>query len=237
MKTTALALATIFLLAACDRNPAASPAPRDDAPWRDMHAHLRRHSMNSGAKLVFLGDSITQAWAGNATWRRYYEPRRAVNLGIGGERTEELLWRLDHGALHGLDPEVIVILIGTNNLPDCSAEQVAGGVSAVVDRVRALSPRARILLLAIFPRGAIRGLDAPSQAAWPRVEAANRLIHRLAAEGVRVLDIGPSFLDARGEIPRPMMPDFLHLSPLGYETWAEAMEPSLRELLDAGREP
>ena len=230
--TTAASLATIFLLAACDRNPAATPAPRDDAPWRDMHAHLRRHSSKSGAKLVFLGDSITQAWAGNETWRRYYGPRGAVNLGIGGERTEELLWRLDHGALDGIEPRVVVLLIGTNNLADHTDEEVAGGVEAVVGRVRRLAPRARVLLLGIFPRGAVRGLDAASQVVWPRIEAANRLIRRLDDGGkIRVLDVGPALLDPDGTISREVMPDFLHLSPRGYRLWAEAMEPMLRSLL------
>ena len=121
----------------------------------------RHHSMNERVKegnvdLVFVGDSITQGWEGSGrkVWEKYYGKRNAVNLGIGGDRTQHVIWRLDNGNLEGITPKAAVIMIGTNNSGTNSPEEIADGVTAIVRQLQEKTPETEILLLATFPRGA-----------------------------------------------------------------------------------
>ncbi len=111
------------------------PQPRDGA-WMGLHESFLVQAKKGGIELLFLGDSITQGWNENHTWQRFYGPRKAANFGIGGDRTQHVLWRIDHGELEGITPKVVVVLIGTNNLASDSALDVARGVTAIVEAVR-----------------------------------------------------------------------------------------------------
>jgi beta-glucosidase len=194
--------------------------------------HLAR-AKDGKIDLLFLGDSITQAWGENPDWSRYYASRNAANFGIGGDRTQHLLWRLDHGALEGYSPRVVVILIGTNNIGNTELDDLSEGVKAVVARVRAKLPKSRILLLGVFPRGA-REEGAVVPQPDPRVAEINRRISEIADDrAVHYLDLSPAFLDGQNEIDRKLMPDLLHLSETGYAAWAEKMEPALWKLWEA----
>jgi beta-glucosidase len=108
-------------------------------------------------ELLFIGDSITQGWGdvGREVWQRHYDKVHAVNLGIGGDRTENVLWRLQHGALDGQAPKVTVLMIGTNNTGQRAEnpETTAAGVKRLLDEIRQRLPGTQVLLLAIFPRG------------------------------------------------------------------------------------
>ena len=196
------------------------------------HERFNATSREGAARLVFLGDSITEGWetAGKDVWDRYYAHRRAANFGIGGDRTEHVLWRLDHGNLDGLSPRLIVVMIGTNNAGhrQDQAGDTAAGVRAIVERLRAKCPRSRILLLAIFPRG--QTLDDPCR----RLNDETNMMLRGfadATEAVEFLDIGGRFVD-QDLVPRAdLMPDRLHLSRGGYELWAEAIEARVRRAL------
>ncbi len=180
--------------------------------------------------LVFVGDSITQGWERNGApvWETYYGHRRALNLGIGGDRTQHVLWRLDNGNLDGIRPEVAVVMIGTNNSANDrnTANEMVDGVRAVVHKLRTKTPNTKILLLAIFPRGDVfnerRG----------KILQVNQAIARLH-DGIHVFfqDIGPHFLEDDGSISPSIMPDFLHLSTAGYGIWAQAIEPFLSQHL------
>jgi lysophospholipase L1-like esterase len=153
MPTMLPILTILFVLGSA----ATTPQQRDG--W-----HAERHqrindtvaSRQGAVDLVFVGDSITQGWegAGRTIWEEAYGPRRAVNIGISGDRTEHVLWRLDHGNLDGITPKVAVVMIGTNNISHNahSTDEVLAGVQAVVKRIREISPNARVLLLGIFPR-------------------------------------------------------------------------------------
>ena len=212
----------------------ATPAPRVGA-WVRVHDAYVERAARGGVDLLFLGDSITQNWNGRdgeghgpvEIWDRYYAPRRAANFGIGGDRTQHVLWRLDHGELDGIDPEVVVLLIGTNNLNSDTPPEIADGVTAIVRKLRDALPNAKVLLLAVFPRG--KSPDTTRE----RLKAVNARLARLDdGRNVRYLDLGPEFLDADGTLPADVMPDFLHLSRKGYQTWAEAMEPTLWEMFE-----
>ena len=216
--------------------PATTPAPQDadwfrKSDWLKRHEAFLRQRDAAPVDLLFVGDSITEGWLGDgrATWDREYVPRNPLNLGIGGDETQHLLWRLDHGEVDGLRPKAVVLLIGTNNLGNVghTPQQTAAGVAAVVDRLRAKLPASPVLLLGVFPRE--RDPDAPLRRA---VSAVNALIAPLGQlPAVQYLDIGPAFLRSNGALEARVMPDYLHLSPAAYQTWADAMRPTLDALL------
>jgi beta-glucosidase len=193
------------------------------------HERFNARVQQGNVDLVFIGDSITEGWegAGAEAWQNHYGGRNAVNLGIGGDRTQHVLWRLDHGNIDGISPKLAVLMIGTNNSGTNSPEQIADGIKAIVARLRARLPETRVLVLGVFPRGA-----DPSDARRQVNERTNQLIAGLGG-GYRVhyLDIGPKFLAADGALSTDIMPDLLHLSPAGYQIWAEAIEEKVRELM------
>jgi beta-glucosidase len=191
-----------------------------------------RLEQTPNARLLFIGDSLTQEWehAGRDVWAQNYAPRGAVNLGVWGDGTQNVLWRLQNAPLRRIDPDVAIVLIGTNDAKTQSPEAIAQGIAAIVQELRTRLPRTRILLLAIFPRD-----DRPLRETIARI---NQLIEPLAdGKNVFVLDIGDRFLSADGTISRAIMPDLVHLSPRGYQTWAEAMEPTLTGLMAGNSKP
>lgn len=222
--------ATLLLLFCSDAalaHRAVTPEARNT--WITRHQRMASAARQAQPQVVFIGDSITDFWARSApdVWKAYYTPLNAANYGIGGDRTESLLWRLEHGAFDGIDPKVVVLLIGTNNSRRDSVEQIAEGVAAVVAKIHTELPRTKILLLAIFPRG--KTFDDELNA---KVMAVNPLIAKLADDKqVFFLDIGKNFLGQDGNIDRQLMPDYLHLSKQGYRIWAEQMQPTLQKLL------
>jgi lysophospholipase L1-like esterase len=244
MKTTysPLALFIVFLgagTATALGHSATEPAPRGDQAWRDRQESINRRVTETGEKgqVLFVGDSITQGWEGEGkeVWARYYAQRNAINLGIGGDRTQHVLWRLDHGNLEGLKPKAAVVMIGTNNSngEDNTPGQIVDGVTAIVKRLRTALPAMKVILLPIFPRGenysAQRG----------KLAMINQVLRRLADEqDVFWIDFGHRFLNDDGTIPHELMPDYLHLTAKGYAIWAEAIEPRLSSILgDAAVKP
>jgi lysophospholipase L1-like esterase len=211
------------------------PFPRPEPEWLELHRNFSRRAAAGGIDLLFLGDSITQGWSRNAVWRRHYEPRGAANFGIGGERTQHLLWRIEHGTLDGADPRVVVLMIGTNNVEIDKPDAVARGVAANLAAIRERLPRAKVILMGILPRGVDRK-QARAKPADPRVPGVNERLARLAdGRDVVFVDVGARFLNASGNIPARLMPDFLHPSDLGYQALAEGMEPVLWALFDEPR--
>jgi beta-glucosidase len=210
------------------KHDAVTPAPRD-GNWMQRHESFNRRVKQGQADLLFIGDSITQGWegAGKKTWDEFYSKRNAVNLGIGGDRTQHVLWRLDHGNIESISPKLAVLMIGTNNSGNNTSEQIAEGVAAIVKKLRDRLPKTKVLILAIFPRGADEN-DARRKVN----QGANEQIAKLAdGEMVHFLDIGPTFLEDDKTLSKEIMPDLLHLSEKGYRIWAEAIEPKVAELL------
>ena len=207
------------------------PQARREAEWIARNRALDAAAARGRADLVFLGDSITEGWGflGLAAWNHYYAGRRALNLGISGDGTEHVLWRIQNGNLDGIEPRVIVVQIGTNNTPTHTPAEVADGVLEVVRTLRRLEPQARILLLGLFPRD-----RDPDGVLRRKVAATNREIDaRVAGEDVTYIDIGSAFVDANGAISPDVMFDYVHLAPRGYQLWAQAIEPVLARWLEA----
>lgn len=218
--------------AAQGAHSAIDPNPRTDQGWKDRQALLNKRASEAGkkAEVIFIGDSITQGWEGEGkqVWTDRYTKYNAVNLGIGGDRTQHVLWRMDNGNLAGLSPKAAVVMIGTNNSngEDNTAEQIAAGVRAIVEKLRQKLPETKIVLVAIFPRG-----ENPNPQRG-KILQANQIIRKLA-DGQNVIwaDFGHKFVNEEGQIPRELMPDYLHLSAKGYEIWADSIERPLNRAL------
>jgi len=219
--------ASVSLASAKDNPDTITPVPRD-AGWMKRHQSFNERAKQGDVDLIFLGDSITQGWEGNAPiWKKYYGGRKAMNAGIGGDRTQHVLWRLDNGNIEGIKPKLAVIMIGTNNSGGNTSEEIAAGIKAIVAKLREKLPETKILLLGIFPRG-----EKPDSKQRLVNIKANEMAKSVADEkNVFYLDIGDKFLAADGTLGKDIMPDYLHLSPAGYEIWAKSIEPKVAELL------
>lgn len=226
-----LSFMVVFAAAAAIDDSAKTPAPREGA-WKQMHESFLKRAKSGPIDLLFIGDSITQGWNNNTVWERHYGPRNAANFGIGGDRTQHVLWRLDNGEADGISPKVVVLMIGTNNIGGNSADEIAGGIKAIVERLRGKLPNAKVLLLGVFPRGDRGDRSQADAAADPRVDEINQKIKSLDdGKAIKYLDIGKSFLTENGRVPKSLMPDFLHLSESGYRAWADAIEPVIWEMM------
>ena len=225
---TALALIATPCLVAAEEHDAIKPVPRQGS-WMTRHQSFNKRVAEGNVDLVFIGDSITQGWEGGGkeVWARFYGKRNAVNLGIGGDRTQHVIWRLDHDNVKNISPKAAVIMIGTNNSGSNTPEQIAEGVAAIVKQLRTKLPETQVLLLAVFPRGPDKN-DKRRQVN----EKTNDIFKKLADDkDVYYLDIGPKFLQEDGTLTREIMPDLLHLSEQGYTIWAESIEPTLKTLM------
>jgi lysophospholipase L1-like esterase len=218
---------------------ALQPAERLAEDWWKQRFEASQKRVAAGnSALVFLGDSITQGWEGEGkeAWAKHFARYEPINLGFSGDRTQHVLWRLERydfaalakGGEKKLVPKCVVVMIGTNNSngADNTAEEIADGVKAIAASLRTKLPEAKVLLLAIFPR-------SPQQDAQREKNAkASALFAKCADQkNVFFLDIGPKFLDEQGGLAKEIMPDFLHLSPRGYEIWASAIEAKVKELV------
>lgn len=205
---------------------AVTPAVKD--PGR--HEQFLKRIQQGPVDLLFLGDSITDAWPGRGkeSWQKF-APYNPADFGISGDRTEHVLWRITHGELEGIHPKVTVVMIGTNNIGHFGDEQpewAAAGVKKILDTVHEKLPETKILLLAVFPR------DRKDSSARKKVDAINQIISKFDdGKTTRFLDVNKVFLDDNGEIPNDLMPDRLHPTAKGYDLWYEAMRPLLEEMM------
>ncbi|HEX4084915.1 MAG TPA: GDSL-type esterase/lipase family protein [Chthoniobacteraceae bacterium] len=215
-------------------NLAITPEPGRGAPWMQKFRDNVTRSKGAKIDLIFDGDSITDWFqtTGKPVWQKAYTPRNAFDFAIAGDKTDNLLWRLDHGQLDGLHPKLIVLLIGTNNTIRDSTAQIAAGIQACVDGYLQRCPDAHVLLLSLFPR---RTLNDPLRVKVNEVNA------RLAAmhfdDRVTLLDIDRIFLDDTQAIKLDLMPGRLHPNEVGYEAWASAIEPVIARYLPAPGAP
>ncbi|ETX12481.1 acetylglucosamine-6-sulfatase [Marinomonas ushuaiensis DSM 15871] len=211
---------------------ALNPMPQEAVWWLPRHEEkLALKESMSRVDLVFLGDSITHAWEkeGAEIWEEYYAMRHALNLGFDGDRTENVLWRLEHGEVDGIQPKLLVLLIGTNNSGhrQDKAEDTAKGIKQILSVLAEKLPNTKVLLLAIFPRSA-----KPTQKLRLLNNVINQKILNYADnEHVFYLDINHCFLDEEGRLTSNVMNDFLHPNESQYKVWAEVIEPHIAKLM------
>jgi len=209
------------------------PDGKVNAGFIASHERFVQIAQEGKSQLVFLGDSITAGWGGKKDiWEKAFGKYQPANFGIGGDRTQHVLWRLQNGELDGIKPKACVVMIGTNNSGSDPAEGIAKGVTAIVETIRAKQPQAKILLLAVFPRGEKPSTPEKANAGRDKLKQVNEIIAKLDdGKNVHFLDIGAKFLQPDGSISKDIMPDFLHLSAAGYQIWADAISPKLAELM------
>ena len=216
-------------------NLSTTPYPRAN-DGRLIAGHDQRHRQQcewaeasakaGGGAVVLVGDSITHGWENHMDLLK--DAGSFVNLGTGGDRTENVLWRLDNGNLpRDLRPRAFVVMIGTNNTGHRmdKPEDIARGIQAILARLQAAAPGTPIVLYRIFPRGA--GAGDPLRI--NNAKASDLVVANLPA-GVSVRDLAPRFLEADGTLPKAVMPDLLHPNRKGYEIWAEDLKTALAEL-------
>jgi lysophospholipase L1-like esterase len=252
-------------------NPAAQKINRDIGRHKDF---LKRIELSKGAgDVIFLGDSITQGWEGQKAWQEHFGAFKPVNLGISGDQTGHVIWRITDGhELDQLKPKAAVIMIGTNNTGGQSAPQIAGGIKAIVMELKRQKPDIKVLLLGVFPRGSsgdaerslqqitdgVKPINEELKKEKPDLKRLNGLVKNLAQQpgtipaaklnkkigeinaiiaklddGKTVFfkDIGKDFLDQNGGLSGEVMPDYLHLSPKGYDIWGKAIKADIEKLL------
>ena len=208
--------------------PATEPRPRDDA----RHQSFLQVAQAGNIDLLFVGDSITDWWRqeqrGLSVWNEHFAPLRAANFGIAGDTTQGVLWRMQNGELDGFRAKLIVLMLGTNNINRNPNADIAQGDRAIIDEFRKRQPQAKVLVLGVFPRGALP--DNPFRAS---IKEINEHLKDLADDRqVFYMDIGDKFLAADGTLPADIMPDGLHPNTQGYRIWAEAIIGRVRELME-----
>ncbi|MDR1923464.1 MAG: GDSL-type esterase/lipase family protein [Planctomycetaceae bacterium] len=213
------------------QSDAVQPVPRLDGWWTSRFVTSIVQMDKGNIDLLMIGDSITHGWEnqGKDIWNEYYTKRNAINLGISGDRTQHVLWRLDHLPLNKISPKAAVVMIGTNNIggKDASPKDTADGIKTIVDRLQKQFPDIKIILLNVFPRG-----EKPEDGRRKLVDEINSYLPNIFKEykNVKLLDINHVFLDENKILPKSIMPDSLHPNKDGYKLWAEAVEPSLVEI-------
>jgi beta-glucosidase len=215
---------------------AASAEARTDDHFLERHRAFLGLTRERPIDLLFLGDSITRRWAEVPDlWQRHFGGLRAANFGVGGDATQNVIWRIENGELDGISPKVVVLLIGTNNLATNTAVEISAAIGVIVRTILGKLPSTKVLLLAILPRGPQRrSRDDGDRSAFyqDRIDAINRSLRRLDdGDRVRFLDFGSKLIGSDGELMASHVPDGLHLVGPGYEAWAEAMGPLLAGML------
>ncbi|HEY4329837.1 MAG TPA: GDSL-type esterase/lipase family protein [Phycisphaerae bacterium] len=210
--------------------------------WINTHNQLVTKAKAGNIDLYMEGDSITDFWQKRfaANWNKNLGPWKPGDFGISGDRTQNLLYRIANGELDGVNPKVIVLMIGTNNLAFNatygmnSVEDTVKGVKAVIDALREKAPKAKILLIAIMPRND-SGKTPPAAEMWQDINKTNEAIAKFADDKtIKFLNFNDKLADKDGKLfPGIMGGDNLHPADKGYQIWADAMKPILTEWLGA----
>uniref|UniRef100_A0A8C9CK60 Platelet-activating factor acetylhydrolase IB subunit alpha1 n=1 Tax=Phocoena sinus TaxID=42100 RepID=A0A8C9CK60_PHOSS len=200
-----------------EENPASKPTPvqdvQGDGRWMSLHHRFVADSKDKGTRSRLIGDSLVQLMHQCEIWRELFSPLHALNFGIGGDNTQHVLWRLENGELEHIRPKIVVVWVGTNNHGH-TAEQVTGGIKAIVQLVNQRQPQARVVVLGLLPRG---------QHPNPLPLAGHPRAH--------FLDADPGFVHSDGTISHHDMYDYLHLSRLGYTPVCRTLHSLLLRLL------
>jgi len=216
--------------------PADQPAPRSDRNSQLAHEQLLRKARQGGIDVYFVGDSITRRWGATdyprflANWEQNFHGWNAADFGWGGDTTQNILWRLENGELDGVNPKIIVILAGTNNVgrrpgDDATVADITRGIKTLIDVCRQKAPAATIVLTAIFPRN-------DGENVVPTINRINGNIAKLAdGRTIRFVNINDRLADAGGVLFAGMTVDKLHPAVAGYQAWADALKPIFTEVL------
>ena len=240
MRLAGAPLVLLFFVAGLAQTPADQPVARTDQNSLTAHAQLLEKAKQGRIDIYFEGDSITRRWGATdypellANWKQNFFGWNAANFGWGADTIQNILWRLANGELDGVNPKIIVLLAGTNNVgrtvpregDDAKVADITRGLKALLDTLRAKAPDATIIATAIFPRN-------DNMAVMPTIDKINRNLSKLAdGKKIRYLNINAKLADSDGRLFEGMMnPDKLHPAVPGYQVWADALKPIFMELL------
>jgi lysophospholipase L1-like esterase len=217
--------------------PATVPLPRDDA----RHKSFVEIAQKGNIDLLFVGDSITDFWRnapradapatqamiGQPVWNETFGKLNAANFGIAGDTTQGVLWRMQNGELEGFKAKLIVLMLGTNNINRNPNDDIVEGDRLIVEEFKKRQPQAKVLILGIFPRTA-----APDNPFRPTIKEINSKLAKFADnKQIFYMDIGDKFLTADGTLTTEIMADGLHPTTKGYQIWADATLPRVKELM------
>ena len=201
--------------------------------WLDTHANLVKVAEDNKGPIdvLLVGDSITMQWG--AAWQKHFGTLKTVNIGIGGDKTQNVLWRLDHGGVAGLEPKLCVLMIGNNNCfftPETGIEPAAKGIKACADNLREKFPKSPVIVVKVLPA------HAPGNAFYDDIKKINAAIDGLSLDAdpmVHLLDLTADFVNADGTLKKNLFsPDNIHLTQEGgYELYATKLKPVLDRLL------
>ncbi|XP_072049165.1 platelet-activating factor acetylhydrolase IB subunit alpha2-like [Amphiura filiformis] len=215
-------------------NPAAIPVPVEDVQgdnrWMSIHTQNVAACKDKEPEVLFVGDSLVQLMphVGDKLWEKFFEPLHCLNIGVGGDATQHVLWRLHNGEIECIKPKAVVVLVGTNNHGH-TAGQVAGGIEAIVRFISEKQPQAHIIVLALPPRGKTPNPLREKNA------AVNKLLAKLLPTIPRaeLLDAVGDFVQSDGTINPLEMYDYLHFTSMGYEKIFEPLQMRLEDLLSS----
>ena len=222
-------------------HPSTTPEVRLASWWFNRHAEKIAEIEKSNnpkderkVELLIVGDSITNNFdkkgPGEPVWKKHFAPLNALNLGFGGERTNHVLWRLDHLPKIKPAPLAASLMIGTNNIcwGSDKPKQAAEGVQEITRKLNAMYPEMKILVLGVFPRR-----EQPNHPHRRQIVELNSYLPDLLKDipNVSFMDIGTEFLDEKGVLSREMMPDTTHPSEKAHEIWAKSIIPKLKEMM------
>ncbi|KAM4651455.1 platelet-activating factor acetylhydrolase IB subunit alpha1 [Discoglossus pictus] len=219
-----------------DKNPAATATPmpdtQGDGRWMSLHNNFVSDCKDKEPEVLFVGDSNIQLLHQLEIWREIFSPLHALNFGGCGDGTQHVLWRLENGELEHMKPKIVVLWVGTYNQGH-SAEQIAGGIHAIVQCIQQRQPQAKVLVLGLLPRG-----KNPNP-----LRDRNRQVNELLVEmlpsmpNAVFLDVDPGFVHSDGTISHNDLYDYLHLSRLGYSRVSQILHRTLLQLLEGRGAP
>lgn len=212
-----------------------SKLEEDSYDWWKRHEKILQIKDKINPEIVMIGDSITHFWGGEpddpikhggTSWSEIFGDTRVLNMGFGWDRTQNVLWRLEHGEIDGLNPRAVVLNIGTNNFSGTenarasSPAEICEAIIGICKKLHSATPASRIVVMAVFPRG-----QFPSDPFRVDITALNDLLkqHLPYLEYVTLLDIGESLIQPDGSISSGIMFDYTHLTPAGYAIWGSAL--------------
>ncbi|XP_055780797.1 platelet-activating factor acetylhydrolase IB subunit alpha1-like isoform X1 [Salvelinus fontinalis] len=230
-RTDRTTITTDKVMSSGDSNPAATPTPgvdtQGDGRWMSLHNHFVSNSKDKEPDVLFVGDSLVQLLHQFEVWRDLFSPLHALNFGVGGDATQHVLWRLSNGELAHISPKVVVLWVGTNNHGH-TAEQICGGIMAIVQLIKDKLPKAYTLVLGVLPRGKM-----PNS-----LRERNAQVNKLVQEAVSslphasLLNVDPGLVHSDGSISHQDLYDYLHLTPQGYQAVCQPLHAHLKGLLE-----
>lgn len=218
-------------MSAGDNNPAATPTPcsdtQGDGRWMSLHNRFVSDSKDKEPDVLFVGDSLVQLLHQFEVWRELFSPLHALNFGLGGDGTQHVLWRLSNGELDHISPKVVVLWVGTNNHGH-TAEQICGGIMAIVQLIKNKLPNAHTLVLGLLPRGKL------ANPLREKNHHVNQLVQETLSSLLHAsfLNVDPGFVHSDGSISHQDLYDYLHLTPQAYQVVCQPLHAHLKTLLE-----